>query len=399
VQKSEMGWVDFSADDRERVKHALKQLAEPGTLDELGIGSLRDGFADLLFPGFSTIQTRAKYLITIPRMLRDYLALPVVVRRRQSPEQYLVERENKLAASLTKRHLGEGVTGIIGSSMGEGEGVTRHPSSVYWVALRIWGIVATTASRNQFLRSLRSDEDPLGSTLLDEVDDHDAGSWGSRIKLDRYAHDWFENVGIHLTNSEAAFLSEKLRAGPFHSLPTQFEHHDLRNEMLGYRSFPALAEGIRNKTDLPVKTRDAVEMAHSFSELICGAHIRFNHLVAVKGGRDDLITAYGQEWEVWSQSPHVGPESVAQWVRETGARPNVYTLQFLNDWSGAVAKGATLSSLDELVRQQAVRNKRERSILNKPLPREFGWIGMKRLDYRWSQVRTILSDIREGLAC
>ena len=58
--RSQLGWVDFSNEDRDRVKHALSQLAQPGTLDELGIGGLRDAFADLMFPGFSTLQTRAK---------------------------------------------------------------------------------------------------------------------------------------------------------------------------------------------------------------------------------------------------------------------------------------------------------------------------------------------------
>ena len=73
--RSQLGWVDFSSEDRERVKHALSQLAQPGTLDELGIGGLRDAFADLMFPGFSTLQTRAKYFITVPRIIRDYLQL------------------------------------------------------------------------------------------------------------------------------------------------------------------------------------------------------------------------------------------------------------------------------------------------------------------------------------
>lgn len=72
---SQLGWVDFSNEDRERVKHALSQLAQPGTLDELGIWWGRDVFADLMFPGFSILQTRAKYFITVPRIIRDYLQL------------------------------------------------------------------------------------------------------------------------------------------------------------------------------------------------------------------------------------------------------------------------------------------------------------------------------------
>ncbi|MOA59021.1 hypothetical protein D3C78_1835390 [compost metagenome] len=48
---------------------------------------------------------------------------------------------------------------------------------------------------------------------------------------------------------------------------------------------------------------------------------------------------------------------------------------------------------------QARANKKERSVLNKQLPEGFAWLGMARLDYRWRQVRTVLKDIQEGVAC
>ncbi len=54
---SKLGWVDFSSLERDRVSQVLSILQEKGTLDELGIGQIRDAFADKLFPGISTIQT------------------------------------------------------------------------------------------------------------------------------------------------------------------------------------------------------------------------------------------------------------------------------------------------------------------------------------------------------
>ncbi|WP_269802668.1 hypothetical protein [Marinobacter sp. G11] len=39
---SSIGWVDFSSSDREKVSQVLAMLQEPGTLDELGIGQIRD---------------------------------------------------------------------------------------------------------------------------------------------------------------------------------------------------------------------------------------------------------------------------------------------------------------------------------------------------------------------
>ncbi|GEO11803.1 DUF6361 family protein [Segetibacter aerophilus] len=55
-----IGWIDFSPAHRDKVGAALDLLRPEGMVDELGLGSLRDGLANQMFPGISTIQTRAK---------------------------------------------------------------------------------------------------------------------------------------------------------------------------------------------------------------------------------------------------------------------------------------------------------------------------------------------------
>lgn len=66
-----LGWIDFSKSERNKALTVLELLSEDGTLDELGIAPVRDGFANLFFPGTSTIQTRAKYFFIVPYALRD----------------------------------------------------------------------------------------------------------------------------------------------------------------------------------------------------------------------------------------------------------------------------------------------------------------------------------------
>ena len=66
-----LGWIDFSKNERNKVLSVLDLLTEAGTLDELGIAPIRDGFANLFFPGTSTIQTRAKYFMIVPYALKD----------------------------------------------------------------------------------------------------------------------------------------------------------------------------------------------------------------------------------------------------------------------------------------------------------------------------------------
>ena len=43
----ELGWIDFSKNERDDILNTLDSLSEKGTLDELGIAPIRDGFSDL----------------------------------------------------------------------------------------------------------------------------------------------------------------------------------------------------------------------------------------------------------------------------------------------------------------------------------------------------------------
>ena len=67
----ELGWIDFSKSERSKVLSVLDLLSESGTLDELGIAAVRDGFSNRFFPGTSTIQTRAKYFFAVPYALKQ----------------------------------------------------------------------------------------------------------------------------------------------------------------------------------------------------------------------------------------------------------------------------------------------------------------------------------------
>ena len=62
----QIGWVDFSKTERDKVVSILRLLGTQTALDELGIGTVRDAFSDMFFPGISTLQTRAKYFVILP---------------------------------------------------------------------------------------------------------------------------------------------------------------------------------------------------------------------------------------------------------------------------------------------------------------------------------------------
>ena len=52
-----LAWLDLTARDRDKMRRVLDLFKEQGTVDEMGLGTIRDTFSDALFPGTSTLQT------------------------------------------------------------------------------------------------------------------------------------------------------------------------------------------------------------------------------------------------------------------------------------------------------------------------------------------------------
>ena len=68
---STLQWLDFSPTEREDVLTLLESQKDKSTIDELGLGLVRDAISDHLFPGLSTIQTRARYFLFVAWLLRN----------------------------------------------------------------------------------------------------------------------------------------------------------------------------------------------------------------------------------------------------------------------------------------------------------------------------------------
>ena len=408
---SSIGWVDFSSTDREKVSQVLAMLQEPGTLDELGIGQIRDAFADLLFPGFSTIQTRAKYFITVPRIIRDYMELDARTQRRTSLRDYLESQENELARLLVDRH-GPTESGIIGSEMvGSEQGVARKPSSVYWNGLRQFGIVNTAKSLAEFSREVGQAQSVPRATGHEE-DDSDALSHRSVVHLDVFESGWMNDVSIHLSQSEAQFLIDKLThtTAIRNSVVSQFLIHSLAEELVGNSgealTFPELVAWVKGRADVSAPCRHALELAEEFSDAIRGAHIRFNILIARNSGNAALKAEREELFSEWLEQARernlFSASSVDDWLQAAtagGARINLNACEFLRQWHEAIFQNQPVNSLDRLVESRAQKNKGRRSVLLKNLGEAPNWQGMDSLSYRWPTAKTILRDVVQGAEC
>ena len=133
----QLGWIDFSKEDRQKALDVINLLSEQGAVDELGIGIIRDAFANYFFPGTSTIQTRAKYFLIVPYVLREAVDgrygkdANRVLRAIDSVEKdcgiRLLEADPK-------------AEGVVGTRVLPKGWVARKPSDIYWNGIRTFGI-------------------------------------------------------------------------------------------------------------------------------------------------------------------------------------------------------------------------------------------------------------------
>ena len=125
-------WIDLTAGDRDRMRRVLDLFNEQGTLDEMGLGSLRDALSDTLFPGTSYIHTRLRYVLFIP-----WLYQRLEHRRTRAADVARAARraEIELIGPLEESPNPEGIIGVRARQT-----LARLPSSVYWSALTRWGI-------------------------------------------------------------------------------------------------------------------------------------------------------------------------------------------------------------------------------------------------------------------
>ena len=142
----QLGWIDFSKEERNKVLSVIHLLEESETVDELGLGAVRDGFADYFFPGTSTVQTRAKYFLVVPYILNE-----VVAGKYGSEVHGIIEEidnEERACRDILLKHSTDGVIGRLEPD----SWVQRAPSSIYWNGLKKYGILTTNVSLKKFIQ-------------------------------------------------------------------------------------------------------------------------------------------------------------------------------------------------------------------------------------------------------
>src|SRR5262245_41662274 len=129
---SSFSWLDYAESDRRAAMDVIDLFREQETRDELGIGTVRDTFSDLLFPGTSAIQTRARYFFIVPWI---YLRLE---RSKTESAEVAQKAKREELALIDVLEASDDSSGTIG--IRARETLKRLPSTIYWQGLGRLGI-------------------------------------------------------------------------------------------------------------------------------------------------------------------------------------------------------------------------------------------------------------------
>jgi hypothetical protein len=382
----------------------VDRFKEKSTVDELGLGTIRDAFADSLFPGTSTLHSRARYFLFIPWVYRQ-------LEHDRVRGAQMDDRARKLQTALVDALLAggesEGVIGIEARAK-----LIRPPSIAYWNGLRRFGVRRFEGSVEQYHASIdgwyargapRRGED---GELLEAA----KSNWDPN--LPEAPNSLWDRTSFALAPAEADYLRERILVSVPGSLLALCLRHP-RN--LRSVDRPWAVPGL---STLEGPLRDTVEEARRFALLMQGAVLLYNIMLAeaaAKSGLRDasLVDEYRDQYGKWVDG-RIRPEldSLRAWSASGTLWATIAGLahqtspgarRFARDWMAEALADPWGAPDREAPRQLVIRRERllKRSLARlasqSALERWSGASGLGELTYRWPNARTLIVDILDGI--
>lgn len=396
----QLGWVDYSREERETIKELLKVLGESGSLDELGVGIVRDSISDILYPGTSVLHTRAKYYILIPELfkkaMKSGLTTGAEVRNLINTDQDRIARALRRAVD---EETGTKAAGIIGGR--SDRGVKMKPTRIYWNALRTTEILCNgDMSFDDACSAVAGNNRKMQNIVIKYESDADDAGVGNfalfNAPCKERIEDYLDNPTLHLRRDEADYLR------------TQFLHVPvMKNTLIEYclktkTSFDGVALDDIPTEGMPEVLAHNLELATEFANFIYGAYIVYNLLFIENGGKyatAEEKSRLENKYKDWKKNspglPH--RDEILKLVRNH-EHYKAALRDFLIRFEGAVKNNTTDSCSDEekrIIRQREQACKSVKAKIGKDYP--YQEIQGSPMNYRHGTGQTIISDILKGM--
>ena len=403
ILNSTFTWLDYSERERRRVRDVLDVFREQETVDELGIGVIRDAFADLLFPGTSTTMTRARYFLFVPWI---YLRLEKSHIPGERFATRLREDEMRLMRALLASGETEGVIGRVARDR-----LQRLPSNIYWLGLGVWGIRLFPGGQVDYQRTLDSFYVSVRRSLATREEESDEfGARRNWAELPPIPEGFPDIAGIHLRRVDAEYLQERIC-----STTARTGQETLMSYLVGRGKsidVPYVWE-LPQVAAAPEHIARWVVHMRNFSEAMHGGALLYNLMLAQLDAREKRIEEYIERLGTWRAVMDSRQHELAEWdrhafwglVQVSGVGVGPRTRSFVDAWleivlverrRAGLANDADARALIER-REEQLKGGRARLSSKGALENWSGWSGASQMSYRWGIASRILADIYEGL--
>lgn len=379
------------------MRDIIRLFADRDSRDELGLGQIRDALGDALFPGTSTLHTRARYALFVPWILQ-------AAARRANPAAEADRMERKLITAIRDS---DDYAGLLG--MQAGSALKTLPSSVYWSMLRKYRILRDPALTLQ--AALALDGHSVGGDDLDEGSGGKFHAWSTTMPRAPRSFPATVEGGFALRHEEAGWLRDRILDEAPGTLMAHYAVNRPANDSPAPWADPA-AQSVTGEA------RELLEHAHSFSAVMHGAQLLYNLMLAEQhhsagfDSENNRIERYRDELTEWARTmPSV--VDVETWdledllvrVQKVRAAPvHPRSARFVREWLELLRRIPAADVIDHheprtFIGHREKQNKGPQARLGNPrrLQTWGGGSGAGALVYRWPTVRTILNDIHDGV--
>ncbi|MBB1032615.1 hypothetical protein G6027_17400 [Dietzia sp. SLG310A2-38A2] len=392
---SQIAWLDASSEEQRRMRDIIKLFSEREARDELGIGTIRDAMSDMLFPGTSTLHTRARYLLFVPWSFMEATG--------QRNPMGAADRSERTLITALKSAVDNG--GRFGAQAGTD--LKNMPSEIYWAALGRYGIRMDPVATRECV--LGDNEAGRGRSADDSAET--PAPWHGSIPGAPEGFPGSVPSGFTLTREEAEWLRERMLTAAPGTLLEHYIHHSPTAGSEFAWDDPAV-------TAISSELETSVGHARAFSAVIHGAQLLYNLMLAEQyrdaghSGQEGLSEHYRGEMGIWAENL---PNEVDldRWdlhdmiglAEAQRSRPVPFlTVQFVERWTEQLRQHSPesvgdLDSARSLIVEREQRMKRKNGRLNSDmhLASWGGAAGASRLTFRWRNVQRLLGDLHDGL--
>jgi len=388
-----LGYIHHSKDELTKVMQVLKMTQESVALDELGIGRIRDAFADKMFPGISTLQKHVKYFSLMPQLYRK------AIERRYNRLSEVKAEIVRLERIMTKNlYEGSAVkTGITGSET-IGKNATSYvrydPAYIYNSGLLTFGILRSTQLYEQIYSASKA---LLGEPKAYKTDEEDTADDADEQKghyqfcsFPMVNYDFTRSCSLELTNEDRDFIVE-------HILQSEACKGTLLRYLIDNEDL-TLADkfGDIKCDELPNDLARTQDNARRFADFIYMVHVRYNYIYSGYEDKEML-----DEFNNLLQAYRKGDTHIEEVLSEIAIGDNG-SFRFCKDVAECIANNDTHKNggLDALIVNREKRVKGSRRKIGNPSYQysRKNRIHYYRLTYRWETVRQFIKEIREGVS-